>query len=137
MKPFKEPVLHNIEAETAVIGCILLDASEYDKVSKIISPSDFVDDLNRLIFTAMGTLYPKIDQVTVWDWLEKQVGYNVKQAAYLSHCIFICPMPSHAVWYAGIVKDYSIKRQAINKAGKEVGEILQGKLPSQRKVFSA
>ena len=40
----------NTEAELALIGCILWDNRNYEKVSDFLSENHFVDENNRLIF---------------------------------------------------------------------------------------
>ena len=40
----------NTDAELAIIGCILWDNKNYEKVSDFLNESHFVDETNKIIF---------------------------------------------------------------------------------------
>lgn len=59
---------YNAEAETAVLGCILIDNSKFKKVREIITNEDFYDPKNGYIFRGMEWLDNKgveIDLITL------------------------------------------------------------------------
>ena len=43
-------VFFNFEAEIALIGCILWDNRNYEKISDFLAEEHFVDENNRIIF---------------------------------------------------------------------------------------
>ncbi len=47
----------NVEAEKALIGCILLDENLIVELSDILMPDDFYDQKNRLLYRAMLNLF--------------------------------------------------------------------------------
>ena len=47
---------HNLDAERAVLGAILLDNSAYDGVSDTISGNDFYHQAHKIIYAAMKKL---------------------------------------------------------------------------------
>ena len=61
-------VPRSVEAETALIGCILIDENLILEASDILAPNDFYDQKNKLIFRAMVNLSKEgknIDVMTV------------------------------------------------------------------------
>ena len=48
---------HNEEAEQSVLGAILIDKDAIGLVSETISPKDFYNDINGIIYDAMLSLY--------------------------------------------------------------------------------
>ncbi len=49
----------NIEAEVALIGCILWDNRNYEKVSDFLNEDHFVDETNKIIFSTIKNLLEK------------------------------------------------------------------------------
>ena len=43
----------NIDAEIALIGCILWDNKNYEKVSDFLDENHFVDETNKVIFSTI------------------------------------------------------------------------------------
>ena len=72
---------HNTDAEQSVLGAILIDKDAVSLVSQIISPHDFYNPLNGLIYSAMLLLYEEgkpIDILTLTSQLKKNKAYNIK-----------------------------------------------------------
>ena len=66
-------VPRSVEAETALIGCILIDENLILEASDILVPNDFYDQKNKLIFRAMVNLSKEgknIDVMTVVSSLQ-------------------------------------------------------------------
>ncbi len=66
---------HNLEAERAVLGALLLDTNAFDVVMEILQPEDFYLDAHRLIYQAMLELEAKgtpIDLINLVDHLKSQ-----------------------------------------------------------------
>ena len=65
---------NNIEAEEAVLGCMLLDKNAVSKGIQILTPDSFYKNSNNIIFQCMLDLYDKnenIDTITICEQLKK------------------------------------------------------------------
>ncbi len=111
---------HDIAAEEAVIGSLLLDSGSFLNVSHLIMPDDFYRDRNRLCFAACAELFRRgeaIDQITVARELDRTDQLeNAGGMAYLSHLISITPTSTHAAHYAQVVYNTSTMRRLIDAA---------------------
>src|SRR5205085_11646475 len=64
---------HSIEAESSVLGGLLLDNGAWDRVGDLLTDSDFYRYEHRLIFSAVGTLINATrpaDVITVFEQLQ-------------------------------------------------------------------
>jgi len=117
---------HNIDAEEAIIGSILLDSSAIDKVADFLQISDFYHERNRMIYAGCVSLYQRdeaINQITLAQELSKQGKLeSCGGAAYLSYLISNCPTPLDIEYYANIVHRLSVMRQLI-AASDQIAEI--------------
>lgn len=111
----------NITAERSVLGAILLDKDAIIKVIDIVTPEDFYEDRNGIIYDAMLKLFDKrqpLDIVTISEILEasgqiKEVGGS----AYLAEIVNETPSASNIVHYAQICRDKGVLRRLISAAG--------------------
>jgi len=114
---------HSIEAEQAVLGGLLLDASAWDQVADAINENDFYRPDHKLIFEAIGTLAgaaKPCDVVTVSEQLERTGKLEaVGGLAYISSIARDTPTAANARAYADIVRERSLLRQLI-QAGTEI-----------------
>jgi replicative DNA helicase len=114
---------HSIEAEQAVLGGLLLDASAWDQVADAINENDFYRPDHKLIFEAIGALAgaaKACDVVTVSEQLERTGKLEtVGGLAYLSSLARDTPTAANARAYADIVRERSLLRQLI-QAGTEI-----------------
>ena len=98
---------HDIDAEEAVIGSLLLDGTAIFRVATVLQEADFYHEQNRWLYGACSSLYKRneaINQVTVAQELDRQGKLEAcGGAAYLSHLISICPTPLDIEHYAQIV----------------------------------
>ena len=111
---------HDIEAEEAVIGSLLIDPDAILKIAVSLKPEDFFSETNRVIYKACLSLYQRneaINQITVAhelmreDKLEQTGG-----AAFLSHLISNVPTSLHVEYYAQIVSNTAAMRRLIAAA---------------------
>ncbi len=112
---------HDIEAEEAVIGSLLIDPEAILKVAISLKPEDFFSETNRAIYQACLSLYQRpnevINQITVAHELMRQ--NNLEQiggAAFLSHLISNVPTSLHIEYYAQIVSNTAVMRRLIAAA---------------------
>jgi replicative DNA helicase len=115
---------HNIEAEEAVIGSLLIDGSSIYKIASFLEPPHFYSEQNSAIYTACLALYERpepepIDQITVANELERQGKLEAcGGAAYLSHLISTCPTSLDIEAHAQIVYRLAVMRRLIDAAGQ-------------------
>ena len=113
---------HDIEAEEAVIGSLLINGDSIINVAGLLKPDDFYREKNRLCYEACLALFRRgeaITQVTVSHQLG--IGEHLDEvggAAYLSHLVSTVPTPVHIKHYADIVKRTSILRNLVDAASK-------------------
>lgn len=114
-----------LDAESAVIGGLLINNKKIKKVRSIIDPLDFTDQRHAWIYAAICDLHDKgevVDLITVSDAL-KGAGFGKVSggAAYLVELTTLVPNTAHVDKYAKIVSDESAKRK-IKKAAAKIGE---------------
>lgn len=108
---------HNLLAEQAVIGGLLLDNKKWPAVIEVISPDDFYNRANQIIFTAMAELERRrqpIDLLTVAGYLDK-VGQieGVGGVPTLTQLADQTPSAANIISYARSVSEQSVRRQLI------------------------
>jgi len=106
---------HDIDAEEAVIGSLLIDGDAIDLIK--LKSEDFYHEPNRHMFKACLDLRKRresINQITLAQELAR-VKVDVG-AAHLSHLISICPTSMDIEYYAQIVKRLAVSRQTISLA---------------------
>jgi replicative DNA helicase len=114
---------HDIEAEKAVIGSMLIDSEGIFKIATFLAPEDFFNPENQLVYEACFNLYQRnegINQITVARELaQKERLEEVGGAAYLSHLVSSVPTSLHIEYYAQIVSRLAIMRRLIS-AGSQI-----------------
>ena len=114
---------HNIEAEEAVLGSILIDANCLEEVAPLLKPDDFYRDKHLLIYQAALALKAQniqADQVTIARELHRQGHLETAGGmAELSHLVATTPTSMHSLHYAAIVQGCSRKRRLM-AAGSEI-----------------
>ncbi|HZV49892.1 MAG TPA: replicative DNA helicase [Candidatus Dormibacteraeota bacterium] len=113
---------HDLEAESSVLGAILLDQSAIARVLDVLSPEDFYRENNGQIYRAALELFREgepIDNVTVAAQLERMgVLERVGGRAQLALLQESVPTAANVEYYARIVKDKSYKRRLITVGGQ-------------------
>jgi len=113
---------HDIDAEEAVIGSLLIDGTTIHKIATLLQASDFYGERNSLIYGACLALHERdeaIDQITVAQELDRKGNLEkCGGAAYLSHLIAICPTSLDIEHHAQIVYRLSVMRHLIDAAGQ-------------------
>ena len=64
----------SVEAEQAVLGCMLIDPEAVPKVLHVLTEKSFYKTAHSHIYSVMGTLFEKnktVDNITVTDELKK------------------------------------------------------------------
>ena len=138
---------HSIEAESSVLGGLLLDNGAWDRVGDVLIDVDFYRYEHRLVYGAIGKLVAEskpADVITVHEELQRQgKSGDVGGIAYLNALAQYVPSASNIRRYAEIVRERSILRQlvsasdeiatsAFNPQGKAVAKILDD---AEGKIF--
>jgi replicative DNA helicase len=113
---------HSDEAETSVLGALLIDRDAIFNVAEILLPNHFYNPSHGVIYDCMLRLYEDrvpIDLVTVSEKLkEKKSLTKIGGSSYLTKLANQVPTASHCEHYAQIVKNLSSKRELISAAAK-------------------
>ena len=113
---------HDLEAEEAVVGSLLIDGDCFLRVAPLIKPEDFYQERNQVCFTACVSLFERdeaIDQVTVARELSRTTQLeSVGGMAYLSHLVSVTPTSAHSEYYAQLIARTSVMRKLIDAASR-------------------
>ena len=116
----------NLEAESSLLGCLLIDKDAVIKVVDIIRPEDFYKDANGIIFSAMRELYihhEPIDILTLTNKLEEKNQLEaIGGRTYLAELANSVATSSHIVYYANIVQRKATLRRLLTTAA-EISEL--------------
>lgn len=107
MSPDTNAPPQNLDAETSLLGAILIDSDAIVKIADIITIDDFYDHKNGLIYESIKQLYEKhspIDVLTVTDQLRSNGNLEtIGGAAYLTELTNYVPTAAHVEQYANLV----------------------------------
>jgi replicative DNA helicase len=113
-----------LEAETSILGSLMLDKDAIVKVVDFLQPRDFYKDIHQEIYLAMAELFERrepIDLLSLSTRLkEKNKLEDVGGNSYLTELINSVPTAAHALNYAKMVQHKRILRDLIN-ASYEIG----------------
>jgi len=113
---------HNVEAEEAVIGSLLIDPEALFHVSPFLNGDDFYIQKNTWIYEAILMLHERrepLDFVTLCDELEhREQLEEVGGAAYITRLINAVPSAIHVEAYGHIVEQAAIRRRLISAASQ-------------------
>ncbi|MFZ4288623.1 replicative DNA helicase [Variovorax sp. HJSM1_2] len=139
---------HSVEAESSVVGGLLLDNNAWDRVGDLLKDTDFYRFEHRLIFAAIRELInasKPADVITVFERLQSTgKAEEVGGLAYLNSLAQYVPSASNIRRYAEIVRERGILRKlvtasdeiatnALNTEGRPVEKILD---EAQQKIFN-
>ncbi|MGH7827347.1 MAG: replicative DNA helicase [Candidatus Binatia bacterium] len=110
----------NLEAESSVLGGILLDNEAINQVLELLRPEDFYRESHRKIFRAMIELSDRsepVDLITLSDCLKGRGEIEaIGGSAYLASLADFVPTAANISYYARIVREKSILRNLISAA---------------------
>jgi replicative DNA helicase len=139
---------HSIEAESSVLGGLLLDNGAWDRVGDLLVDNDFYRHEHKLIYAAIGALInasKPADVITVNEQLQNQgKADEMGGLGYLNSLAQYVPSASNIRRYAEIVRERSILRKlvsasdeiatnAFNPQGKAIDRILD---EAEQKIFN-
>lgn len=108
---------HNLEAEQAVLGALLIAPESLATVAEILRPEDFYGEGHRAIYLTLKEMAEAgrpIDLLTVTEELQgKGLLEQVGGATYLATLAGAVPTAVHVEYYAGIVAEKGLLRSII------------------------
>ncbi|MBQ6921580.1 MAG: replicative DNA helicase [Clostridia bacterium] len=120
---------HSLEAEQALLGCIILDPRIQTEISGYLHEEDFFENSHKIIFAAMSELInanKTVDIVTLTDVLEKQGNLkNAGDITYITSLTDIMPSSANYSTYLKLVKRDSMLRKLIEGASEIVDDCRQ------------
>jgi replicative DNA helicase len=132
---------HSLEAESSVLGSLLLQNNAWDRVGDLLVEGDFYRHEHKAIYAAIGALIhanKPADAITVFEYLKSR-GKDSEAGGlqYLAALAQYESAPGSVRRYAEIVRERSVLRnlistsdeiatEAFNTQGKDVDAILDG-----------
>ncbi|MBL7078401.1 replicative DNA helicase [Candidatus Shapirobacteria bacterium] len=108
------------EAETSLLGALLIDKDAVLAVAEVLKPEHFYNPSFGQVYESIISLFEEgtpIDLVTVAEKLKNRRALKkIGGRAQLTKLVNSVPTSSHAVYYANIIKNLYIKRELISIA---------------------
>jgi replicative DNA helicase len=139
---------HSLEAESSVLGGLLLDNTAWDRVADLVKDGDFYRHEHALVYAAIAQLVnasKPADVITVFEHLRDQGrAEEVGGLVYLNSLAQYVPSAANIRRYAEIVRERAILRKlvtasdeiatnAFNPQGRPVAKILD---EAEQKIFN-
>lgn len=132
---------HNIEAEEATLGSVLLDPPALPRVVDYVRADDFYRQANGRIFDAILQLWDRgesIDLITLTNELQSEGQLDrVGGAAYVSSLTTSVPTSANVEYYAQIVQQTSLRRRLISLAGEVTEACFDDTIPTRQVIEEA
>ena len=116
----------SLDAESSLLGALMLDAEAIVKIADIVSADDFYEQRHRYIYEAAKSLYDNhrpIDVLTLTDQLKgADILDEVGGASYITELTNFVPTAAHVEEYANIVATKAMRRRLI-RASQDIAEL--------------
>lgn len=127
--PLKHVPPHNLEAESAVLGSILINPESMNKVVEILEADFFYSPKNKLIYEAAFTLYNQnkpIDGLSLTEYFQSRNKLDeIGGVEYLGELGLDTVLSSNVEYYAQIIKENALKRKLINAGSIIIEEVFK------------
>jgi replicative DNA helicase len=139
---------HNLDAERAVLGAILLEGREgLPRVLEVLRPSDFYTEAHRVVYDTMLRLFERgepVDLITLPEELRRADQLQLAGGpAALALLVEQASIMGHLMAYASIVRDMAVLRELIQTSTQIITQAFEAKEDVQvlvddaeRKIFS-
>ncbi len=133
---------HNLDAERAVLGAVLLEGREaLPRVVEVLRPSDFYTEAHRAIYQAMLTLFDRgapVDSLTLSEELRRtdQIQF-VGGPAAIALLMEEASIAAHLGSYTSIVRDMAVLRELIQTSTQIITQAFEAKDEVQTLVDDA
>lgn len=116
---------NNLEAEQAVLGCVLIDQDAQTEILSMLKKDDFYSEAHRNIFQAMQNIFSKsipVDFVTLTSELEVEKKLDtIGGIDYITFLTNVVPSAANFKHYCDIVTANAVRRNLI-KGGQDIIE---------------
>lgn len=113
---------NNLDAEQAILGCLLIDSECQTELMYQIKAEDFYTEAHKVIFGAMQKVFYRnvpIDFITLNEELEREGKIaSIGGFEYISFLSNVVPSAVNYKYYADIVKSNALRRQLISSGQK-------------------
>ncbi|MDX8397960.1 MAG: replicative DNA helicase [Mariprofundaceae bacterium] len=125
---------HSSDAESAVLGGIMLDGEAYERLEGVLLSEHFYIEANRRIFACIEALVDKhqpVDALTIKD----QMSHNDELDAcggeeYLGRLLTSIPTAANVRYYAQIVRERAVLRQLLSACSTVTRNVFEEKAKS-------
>ena len=111
---------NSLEAEQALLGCVLLDNDAQMDIFAQVNVSDFYSEAHKNIYDSMLKIYNKsipVDFVTLTNQLEVEKKLEmIGGIDYITYLTNVVPSAANFQHYQNIVKNSSIRRHLVSEA---------------------
>ena len=133
---------HNLDAERAVLGAILLEGREtLPRVIELLKASDFYTEAHRLTYQAMLTLFNRSEPVDVLTLTEElRRGDQLEHVGGPAALALLVEQGSISAYlssYASIVRDMAVLRELIQTSSQIIAQAFEAKEDVQTLVDDA
>ena len=133
---------HNLDAERAVLGAVLLEGREtLPRVIEVLRPSDFYTEAHRSMYDAMLRLFDRaapVDILTLTEELRRTDQLeSVGGPAALALLVEQASIAAHLISYAHIVRDRAVLRELIQTSTQIITQAFEAKEDVQGLVDDA
>jgi replicative DNA helicase len=124
--PISKMPPQNLEAESSLLGCLMIDKDAIFKVADTLQPEDFYKDSHRLIYAAMRDLYVHHEPIDILTLTAKLEEKNQLEAiggrTYLAELGNTVATSAHVVFYSNIIQRKATLRRLLS-ASVEITEL--------------
>ncbi len=132
---------HNIDAEVATLGAVLLDPPALTRVIDFVRAEDFYRQANGRVFEAIMKLWDRgesIDLITLTNELQAEGQLErAGGAAYISSLTTSVPTSANVEYYAQIVRQTSLRRRLISLAAEVTESCFDDTIPTRQVIEEA
>ncbi len=119
----------SLEAETAVLGGMLIDREAVSRAIEHVNESMFYREANRRLYRAMVRLYERggvIDVITVSEELKKTAEMEAAGGLdYLAQLVDAVPTAANVEYHARIVRDKALLRRLVEQASQIIRDVYE------------
>ncbi|WP_418146693.1 replicative DNA helicase [Actinobacillus pleuropneumoniae] len=124
----KQPIeLYSVDAESSVLGGLILDNSLFDEIVDVIIPNDFYLHAHQIIFKGISSLLSNakpVDILTLEQYFKEQgILEQLGGLAYIAQLVKITPTTANFKAYIDIVVLYSKHRKLLRLGQNIISEI--------------
>jgi replicative DNA helicase len=117
---------HNLEAEQATLGALLLDADAVGTVIRYLRPDNFYSLQNQKIFQAIISLFnngQRVDLITLTEELRQQgLLAQAGGPGYVASLTDTVPTSANVEYYAKVVLEHSMRRSLLVISNKIIAD---------------